>query len=152
MKNIFVVIGISIMTAAALALENGELSLVTTMAPDHPCVKVNLSSEQILAIKDIVYKNSQARAQDEANLKKAMLDVEHVLTSSTSTKAEAEKAQSGLQHAIAALSKTASELDLLINYDVLRPDQRELGSMCAKSMHWFPQSSPATTTASLGQP
>lgn len=120
----------------AMALETSDITL--TAATEHPCVKVNLSLDQISAIKDIVYKNVQARTQDEANVKKAMLEVDHVLSSSTSTKSEAEKAQNNLQQAMAALTKTLAQLDLSINYDVLRADQREMGSLCAKSMYSVP--------------
>lgn len=134
MRKLIVSIALTLFTTATMAAENSELVLNS----EHPCVRVKLTQEQISAIKDIVYKNSQLRAQDEANVKKAMLEVDHTLSSSTSTKADAEKAQGNLQMALASLTKTVSQLDLSINYDVLHADQREMGSLCSKSLYSFP--------------
>lgn len=151
MRNLFTVIAISIFSSMAIALEEPEFNLLSMASSEHPCVKVNLSPEQLSAIKDIVYKNSQIRAQDEANIKKAMIEVDHVLSNSSSTKEDAEKAQNDLQLAMAGYTRTAAQLDLSINYDVLKPDQREMGSLCAKSMHGFPPIQKKTVTASLSQ-
>lgn len=138
MKKLMIVLAISFFAATAMSLESGEFNLVANSAAEHPCVKVNLTLDQISAIKNIVFKSRQVRAQDEANLKKAMLEVDHILASSTSTKEDAEKAQNNLQQAMAALAKAAAQLDLSINYDVLHADQREMGSLCAKYMYSFP--------------
>jgi len=137
-RKLMTVLAISFFAATAMSLENGEFNIVAHSAAEHPCVKVNLTMEQISAIKDIVFKNTQIRTQDEANVKKAMLEVDHTLASSTSTKEDAEKAQNNLQQAMAALTKTAAQLDISINYDVLHADQREMGALCAKYMYSFP--------------
>tara|TARA_B110001454_G_C12723002_1_gene435612 strand:- start:2049 stop:2492 length:444 start_codon:yes stop_codon:yes gene_type:complete len=147
MRKLMLSLSISLFATALLAAENSELVLNS----EHPCVRVKLSQEQISAIKEIVYKNSQLRAQDEANVKKAMLEVDHTLASSTSTKEQAEKAQNNLQAALASLTKTVAQLDLSINYDVLHADQREMGSLCSKSLYSFPPVV-ANAVASNNQP
>lgn len=149
MKRVFIIIVIFISMNIAKALENSETNGMIIQPSEHPCVKVNLSPDQIIAIKEIVFKNNQVRVQDEANIRKATLNLEHILASRTSTKEEAERAQNNLVSAIASLSKTVALMDLSINYEVLKPEQRELGSLCAKTMFWFPQSKPTVATASL---
>lgn len=144
MRKIILSIAISFFATTLMANSVGATSVAATdnselvVSVEHPCVRVKLTQEQISVIKDIVYKNNQLRAQEEASVKKAMLEVDHTLSSSTSTKEQAEKAQGDLQLALASLTKTIAQLDLTINYDVLHADQREMGSLCSKSLYSFP--------------
>lgn len=97
-----------------------------------PCRRITLDDAQKAALRTALYEHKKARITIKAEIKTAHLTYAHTVSSSESTRAEAEAAGTALTTAIGKSFTSKTEFATKVLYDILTAEQRPAGYKCMK--------------------
>jgi hypothetical protein len=97
-----------------------------------PCKRITLDDTQKAALRTALYEHKKERISIRAEVKTTHLTYAHTVSSSTSTRAEAEAAGAALTAAVGKGATSKMEFANKVLYDILTAEQRPAGYKCMK--------------------
>jgi hypothetical protein len=126
--------------AQDLEVQDSPTLILSEAIATHPhdlpaeCSALTLDDGQKTQMKNAFFDFTKKKNTFEAQIRNAHLDLVHTFVDSASTKDDGTARMNDFKTAVDAMGGAMGDLALTINYDILKPEQRQPGYVCAMAI------------------